>query len=206
MAHGNLKRLLILLIFTHRWQVDTLNWIPEYACRLESDEQSGEEVAGQDDEWILAVCGVRDHQSSVLRIEGLMHGPKRTRLMTRFMSLGKWRRCSFNSRPSMGCAIISLRRYRSWHENEETPPEGYLAVYVGAERKRFVIRTEHINHPLFRMLLDQAENEYGFQSFGPLTLPCEVSLFRKILWALNDPASGNAAAVASTDLLTISAM
>ncbi|KAH9329421.1 hypothetical protein KI387_001529, partial [Taxus chinensis] len=115
-------------------------------------------------------------------------------MMMRSVSVKKW---SFNSMRGGGggcaAAISPLRRYRSLHEthtdddNEEEipPPQGFIAVYVGAERKRFVIKTEHINHPLFRMLLDEAEKEYGFQNLGPLTLPCEVSVFRRILWALN---------------------
>ena len=63
-------------------------------------------------------------------------------------------------------------------------PEGYLAVYVGPGRTRFVIKTESVNHPLFRVLLEEAEKEYGFVCAGSLTLPCDVAVFRRIIEAL----------------------
>lgn len=60
-------------------------------------------------------------------------------------------------------------------------PEGCLSVYVGEEGQRFVIKTEYVNHPLFKMLLEEAESEYGYDSGGPLKLPCRVDLFVKVL-------------------------
>ncbi|XP_031490428.1 auxin-responsive protein SAUR36-like [Nymphaea colorata] len=64
-------------------------------------------------------------------------------------------------------------------------PEGCFSVYVGPERKRFVVKTEHANHPLFRMLLEEAESEYGFCSEGPIALPCDVDLFLRVLWEMD---------------------
>lgn len=60
-------------------------------------------------------------------------------------------------------------------------PEGCFSVYVGEEGRRFVIKTEYVNHPLFKMLLEEAESEYGYNSEGPLKLPCDVDLFVKVL-------------------------
>ncbi|CAA0806909.1 SAUR-like auxin-responsive protein family [Striga hermonthica] len=60
-------------------------------------------------------------------------------------------------------------------------PTGCFSVYVGPKKRRFVIKTEFVNHPLFRMLLEDAELEYGFANTGPLHLPCEVDLFVKVL-------------------------
>ncbi|GAA0160455.1 hypothetical protein LIER_39045 [Lithospermum erythrorhizon] len=60
-------------------------------------------------------------------------------------------------------------------------PEGCFSVYVGPEKQRFVIKTEYVNHPLFKMLLEEAESEYGYNCGGPLVLPCEVSFFVKVL-------------------------
>ena len=47
-----------------------------------------------------------------------------------------------------------------------------------------MIKTESVNHPLFRVLLEEAEKEYGFVCAGPLTLPCDVAVFRRIIEAL----------------------
>lgn len=63
----------------------------------------------------------------------------------------------------------------------QVAPEGCFSVYVGPERQRFVIKTKFANHPLFKMVLEDAEMEYGFNCEGPLLLPCEVDLFYKVL-------------------------
>lgn len=64
-------------------------------------------------------------------------------------------------------------------------PEGCFSVYVGQQKQRFVIRTECLNHPLFKILLEEAESEYGYTSEGPLELPCEVDLFLKVLMEMD---------------------
>ncbi|KAL3617577.1 hypothetical protein CASFOL_037898 [Castilleja foliolosa] len=76
----------------------------------------------------------------------------------------------------------------SWHNRtsakdyyKKSTPNGCFSVYVGPEKQRFVIKTEWANHPLFKMLLEDAELEYGFKNEGPLLLPCDVDLFHKVL-------------------------
>ncbi|KAF6139153.1 hypothetical protein GIB67_002415 [Kingdonia uniflora] len=64
-------------------------------------------------------------------------------------------------------------------------PAGHVAVFVGTTCKRFVFRTTYLNHPVFKKLLVQAEEEYGFANSGPLTIPCDESLFEDILRFLN---------------------
>ncbi|XVF86235.1 hypothetical protein PTKIN_Ptkin18bG0024100 [Pterospermum kingtungense] len=60
-------------------------------------------------------------------------------------------------------------------------PKGFLAVCVGKELKRFIIPTEYLGHQAFGILLRKAEEEFGFQQEGALKIPCEVSMFEKIL-------------------------
>ncbi|XP_051124327.1 auxin-induced protein 6B-like [Andrographis paniculata] len=60
-------------------------------------------------------------------------------------------------------------------------PAGHVAVTVGSSCRRFVVRTTYLNHPLFKKLLVQAEEEYGFSNNGPLAIPCDESLFEEIL-------------------------
>ncbi|KAL5805238.1 hypothetical protein ACOSQ3_032038 [Xanthoceras sorbifolium] len=62
-------------------------------------------------------------------------------------------------------------------------PKGCLAIMVGhegEEQKKFVIPVIYINHPLFMQLLKKAEEEYGFDQQGPITLPCHVEDFRTV--------------------------
>ncbi|KAI3437151.1 uncharacterized protein J3R85_005571 [Psidium guajava] len=65
-------------------------------------------------------------------------------------------------------------------------PKGFLAVCVGKELKRFVIPTEHLGHPAFGILLQEAEEEFGFQQEGVLKIPCEVRVFEMILKAVEE--------------------
>ncbi|PRQ47081.1 putative small auxin-up RNA [Rosa chinensis] len=60
-------------------------------------------------------------------------------------------------------------------------PEGYLAVYVGPELRRFIIPTSYLSHNLFKVLLEKAEEEFGFDHNGGLTIPCETETFKYLL-------------------------
>ena len=60
-------------------------------------------------------------------------------------------------------------------------PKGYLAVYVGPELRRFIIPTTYLSHPLFKVLLEKAAEEFGFDQSGGLTIPCEIETFKYLL-------------------------
>ncbi|KAL3514748.1 hypothetical protein ACH5RR_027465 [Cinchona calisaya] len=81
-----------------------------------------------------------------------------------------------------------LRRWRkkaSMTATKRLPsdiPAGHVAVTVGTDCKRFIVRATYLNHPLFKKLLVQAEEEYGFTNYsGPLAIPCDESLFEEVL-------------------------
>ncbi|XP_022953882.1 uncharacterized protein LOC111456287 [Cucurbita moschata] len=80
-------------------------------------------------------------------------------------------------------------RWRSYGRTRRVAPEGCFTVYVGAERQRFVIPTEYANHPLFRSLLEEAEAEYGYNCQAPLSLPCDVESFYRVLMEMDDGAA-----------------
>ncbi|CAI9755900.1 unnamed protein product [Fraxinus pennsylvanica] len=80
--------------------------------------------------------------------------------------------------------MLKLWRKKAAATSRRTPsdvPAGHVVVAVGITCKRFVIRTTYLNHPVFKKLLIQAEEEYGFTNSGPLTIPCDESLFEEIL-------------------------
>ncbi|CAI9763781.1 unnamed protein product [Fraxinus pennsylvanica] len=83
--------------------------------------------------------------------------------------LRQWRK------KAAAAAISTCRRIPS------DVPAGHVGVTVGSNNKRFVVRATYLNHPLFKKLLVQAEEEYGFTNTGPLAIPCEESLFEEIL-------------------------
>ncbi|KAK6911185.1 Small auxin-up RNA [Dillenia turbinata] len=65
--------------------------------------------------------------------------------------------------------------------SNDVVPKGFLAVCVGKELKRYIIPTEYLGHQAFGLLLREAEEEFGFQQEGVLKIPCEVSVFERIL-------------------------
>ncbi|XP_057454158.1 auxin-responsive protein SAUR32 [Lotus japonicus] len=67
-------------------------------------------------------------------------------------------------------------------DQKDNIPKGCLAIMVGQgeEQERFVIPVIYINHPLFMQLLKEAEEEFGFDQKGPITIPCHVEEFRTV--------------------------
>ncbi|KAL5710613.1 hypothetical protein ACHQM5_021155 [Ranunculus cassubicifolius] len=63
-------------------------------------------------------------------------------------------------------------------------PTGSFAVYVGEERQRFVVPTSFLSHPLFKMLLEKAEHEFGYKQSDGLVVPCSVSAFQEVVSAV----------------------
>ncbi|RWV94714.1 hypothetical protein GW17_00042721, partial [Ensete ventricosum] len=62
--------------------------------------------------------------------------------------------------------------------------KGSLTVRVGLEdgedgggTRKFVIPISYLYHPLFKRLLESAQEVYGYHSSGPLKLPCSVDDF-----------------------------
>ncbi|KAL2481678.1 SAUR-like auxin-responsive protein family [Abeliophyllum distichum] len=63
-------------------------------------------------------------------------------------------------------------------------PTGTFAVYVGEDRQRFVVPTGYLSHPLFKILLEKAYNEFGFQQSNGLIVPCSVNAFQEVISAV----------------------
>ncbi|CAA2970485.1 auxin-induced protein 6B-like [Olea europaea var. sylvestris] len=61
---------------------------------------------------------------------------------------------------------------------------GTFAVYVGEDRQKFVVPTAYLSHPLFKILLEKAYNEFGFQQSNGLVLPCSVTVFQEVISAV----------------------
>ncbi|KAL0344991.1 UNVERIFIED_CONTAM: Indole-3-acetic acid-induced protein ARG7 [Sesamum radiatum] len=65
-------------------------------------------------------------------------------------------------------------------------PRGYLAVYVGPELRRFIIPTSYLSDPLFKVLLEKVEEEFGFDHSGGLTIPCDIETFKYLLQCMEN--------------------
>ncbi|KEH36011.1 SAUR-like auxin-responsive family protein [Medicago truncatula] len=66
-------------------------------------------------------------------------------------------------------------------------PKGYLAVYVGEQMLRFVIPMSYLNQASFQNLLNQVEEEFGYDHpMGGLTIPCTEDVFLQITSRFNE--------------------
>lgn len=89
--------------------------------------------------------------------------------------------------PAINKRLLAVKNCDSDDENSQSPkapadvPKGYLAVYVGPELRRFIVPTSYLSHSLFKVLLEKAEEEFGFDQSGALTIPCEVETFKFLL-------------------------
>ncbi|CAL0313209.1 unnamed protein product [Lupinus luteus] len=87
----------------------------------------------------------------------------------------------------MGFRLPAIRRtsFRSASKDVEVP-KGYLAVYVGEKMNRFVIPISYLNQPSFQELLNQAEEEFGYNHpTGGLTIPCSEDAFLDLISHFN---------------------
>lgn len=113
--------------------------------------------------------------------------------------LKKWKKVAANasnnsssSSSSGNKGIKFLKRTLSFtdvsisNSNVDIVPKGFLAVCVGKELKRFIIPMDYLKHQAFEVLLQEAEEEFGFQQEGVLKIPCQVSMFEKILKVVED--------------------
>lgn len=92
----------------------------------------------------------------------------------------------------MGSGEKTLKSFHSHRSNNvknnskqgiKDVPKGYLAIKVGSreeEKQRFVVPVFYFNHPLFMQLLKEAEEEYGFEQKGTITIPCHVEMFQYV--------------------------
>ena len=59
-------------------------------------------------------------------------------------------------------------------------------MYVGEKQKRFMIPISHLSQPTFQDLLNEAEEEFGYEHpMGGLTIPCSEDVFQRITSCLN---------------------
>lgn len=108
--------------------------------------------------------------------------PRRTpvsRLLTWGRRLTSKTRCLCSAKPGSGYMPVG----RDPQPVSAEVPKGHLAVYVGqkdADFCRVLVPVIYFNHPLFGELLREAEEEFGYDHPGGITIPCGVSEFERV--------------------------
>ncbi|KAL1324260.1 hypothetical protein HN51_034415 [Arachis hypogaea] len=80
-----------------------------------------------------------------------------------------------------GIRKVSSSAVQAASKGFDQVPKGYLAVYIGDNMRRFMIPISYLNQPSFQDLLNQAEEEFGYDhQTGRLTIPCNEDEFLRL--------------------------
>lgn len=103
------------------------------------------------------------------------------------------RKCKTLSRQLGRSSSYSSLRSRSTRDLSGPDPydqerEDCETIFVGSSRRRYVISSKYLNHPLLNALIQKSKREAGP---GPgtdsdLAVKCEVVLFDHLLWMLEN--------------------
>ncbi|KAE9595874.1 hypothetical protein Lal_00030483 [Lupinus albus] len=93
-----------------------------------------------------------------------------------------------NSSVSATCTDSSAHNNKGGTASNEKEQHGLYAVYVGKSRRRYLVNSNTIDHPVFQELVDKSCS----YSDG-VVVSCEVVLFEHFLWMLesNDTQMGS---------------
>ncbi|XP_058078871.1 auxin-responsive protein SAUR76-like [Magnolia sinica] len=98
----------------------------------------------------------------------------------------KWQSAANLRRPnsnSSGNSSIAANPVDDTWKDSSVTRDGLHPVYVGKSRRRYLISSHLVDHPLFRVLADKSPAGAGSDA---MTVGCEVVLFEHLLWMLEN--------------------
>ncbi|MCD7465443.1 hypothetical protein HAX54_001347 [Datura stramonium] len=106
------------------------------------------------------------------------------------------RKCKTLSRQLGRSSSYSSLRSKStredfWKVESQDSKEDFETILVGNSRRRYVIKSKYLSHPLLNALIEKSKQKYGEKDH--LSVKCEVVLFDHLLWLLEnaDPSNLN---------------
>jgi SAUR family protein len=139
--------------------------------------------------WRWALCNRRRRRGCYLRLRTCSSGGDdyKERAAKKLAPVLRWGR-SLARRLTLGCRSGGTRTLDYGEPAVSTTPKGQVAVYVGGaapgESMRYVVPVVYFNHPAFEELLREAEEEFGFQHPGGITIPCPAARFERLAAAV----------------------
>ncbi|PIA29176.1 hypothetical protein AQUCO_06200039v1 [Aquilegia coerulea] len=87
-------------------------------------------------------------------------------------------------------SLVGWKFIRCQQLDNSTVKEGCFAVFTMNENKpkKFLISLNYLAHPAFVKLLEETEQEFGFDQPGVLVVPCQANELQSIL---SERISGN---------------
>ncbi|CAN4102515.1 unnamed protein product [Withania somnifera] len=74
-------------------------------------------------------------------------------------------------------------------ESHQDNKEDFETILVGSSRRRYVIKSKYLSHPLLNALIEKSKQKYGEKDH--LSVKCEVVLFDHLLWLLENADPNN---------------
>ncbi|XP_066349155.1 indole-3-acetic acid-induced protein ARG7-like [Miscanthus floridulus] len=132
--------------------------------------------------WRWALCGRRRRRGGYRRLQQQPSTPERA--ARKLAPVLRWGRSLARRLRLLGWRAGGHRMLGDGREQVVTTPKGQVAVYVGgggeaSQSLRYVVPVVYFNHPMFGELLREAEEEFGFQHPGVITIPCPAARFEQ---------------------------
>ncbi|KAK4355774.1 hypothetical protein RND71_024745 [Anisodus tanguticus] len=81
-----------------------------------------------------------------------------------------------------GSTVVATHHHSSSDDDDNSFSDKNLyPVYVGKSRRRYLVNSDVIDHPLFRELVEKSSESEEY-----ITVGCEVVLFEHLLWMLEN--------------------
>ncbi|XP_021294819.1 uncharacterized protein LOC110424550 [Herrania umbratica] len=89
--------------------------------------------------------------------------------------------------PSLKKLARSSSAIAAAEPEDKAIPKDLHAVYVGKSRRRYLVGSEIICHPLLQELIDRSSGgDANDDDAGEVVVSCEVVLFEHLLWMLEN--------------------
>ena len=88
--------------------------------------------------------------------------------------------------PSLTKLTRSSNAIAAAESEDKSIPRDLHAVYVGKSRRRYLVGSEIICHPLLQELIDRSSGGDNAIDDGEVVVSCEVVLFEHLLWMLEN--------------------